>query len=244
VAFFELMLLLGAASLPWCIRKRCWSGAISIVLWAHLALFSARSIPVFVFLAAPWIGCMLSDIGSQSKDSLFGQAICKLREMGSEFQHVERIKRLHLFSAVIVLLVVANLGSKRPGFETTFDPNRFPQSALTLIDRMHARRIFATDQWSDYFLYERWPVIRVFVDGRSDFYGTRMTDRALHIFNARWNWESDLSKSSADMVVVTPTIPLAAVLKGSPGWKLVLDDKSVLVFARSGIFGQPSRLDE
>ena len=33
-------------------------------------------------------------------------------------------------------------------------------------------RIFTHDQWGDYLIYRLYPQTKVFMDGRSDFYGT------------------------------------------------------------------------
>jgi hypothetical protein len=230
--FVEIMLVLGAACLFWCAQRREWNGFLTLLLWLHLGLFAVRSVPMFLFLSAPWIGRMLADV-FESRSNRITRLVSKIAgNFGSEFGPLEQIERLHLASAVAFLFVAASIAAGRPGFKATFDNKAFPQSALAVIDRYKPERVFARDQWSAYLIYERSPRVKVYVDDRSDFYGAEMFERASHILNGRWDWESDLLRTSTDMVIVAPEAPLATVLKSSPRWQLVLDDKSVVAFAR------------
>jgi hypothetical protein len=229
---FEAMLLLGGAALMWCVQRRQWSGALTLLLWAHLALFAIRSIPMYLFLSAPWIGCMLAELLRSKESRAVRWVATRLSRIGTELHPLERIERFHLASAAGLLFTVANIATGHPGFEARFDGKSFPESAVREIDRLHPERIFAKDQWSAYLIYRRFPAIKVFIDDRSDFYGADMLDRVAQILGARWDWEADLLRFSTDMVIVAPDTPLSTVLKGSPRWQLVLDDKSVVVFTR------------
>lgn len=228
--FFEVMLLLGAASLVWCAVHREWYGLMTVLLWAHLGLFAGRNVPMYLFLSAPWIGCMLSD--ALSCDNRLARALRRQSDhLTLEFQPLERIERFYILAATGFAFTALSIAAGTPGFQPKFSPKQFPESALKIIDRYHAQRVFANDQWSAYLIYQRAPAVKVFVDDRSDFYGTAWLERTAHILNARWDWEADLLRFSTDMVIVAPDAPLATVLKSSPRWQLVLDDKSVVVFA-------------
>lgn len=227
--FFEIMLLLGTATVLWCIRKRDWTGAQTIVLWAHLGLFAVRNVPMYLFLTAPFVSAMLSEaVGSGAKVCVWLRS--RFHRIAAEFQPLERIERFHLVSLAAFAFVTLSVLAGNGAFAAQFDPRFFPASALKTIDRYHPKRIFARDQWSAYLLYQRYPQIRVQIDDRSDFYGADMLERVGHILEARWDWEADLLKYSTDMVIVAPDAPLATVLKSSPRWSLVQDDQSVVVF--------------
>jgi hypothetical protein len=159
------------------------------------------------------------------------RAASELAEIDCEFQLLERIKRLHITSVLGILFVLLSVAYARPGIEAQFDTKKFPASAIPVIKAQRARRIFTTDQWSGYLIYQLYPEIRVFVDGRSDFYGGDFGNTCLHTLNARWDWEANLNRFSVDMVIVAPGIPLSTVLKTSPRWRTLLDDGSVTVFA-------------
>lgn len=80
-------------------------------------------------------------------------------------------------------------------------------------------------------IYRFYPDTKVFMDGRSDFYGSDFVDIYLGIVNAGYNWESDLKRFAVDTVVLKPDAPLATVLKQSPRWKLLFDNGTAIVFA-------------
>ena len=49
-------------------------------------------------------------------------------------------------------------------------------------------RLMTTDQWADYMIYLN-PSQKVFVDGRSDFYGPEVGNEYIHLMNGQWDWE-------------------------------------------------------
>ncbi|MBV9266809.1 MAG: hypothetical protein JO061_11635 [Acidobacteriaceae bacterium] len=235
--FFEVMLLLGAAAVVWCVQQRKWAGALTLLLWAHLSLYAVRNVPVFLFLAAPCVACMLKDAAcSACSVPLLRRFLKGVRDIGNEMKPLERTERFYIASAAGLAFIAVSLAAARPGFEPAFDAKRFPISALPVIRQQHANRIFSTDQWSAFLIYHLYPEAKVFIDDRSDFYGDEMIDRTLHILNARWDWETDLKRFSADMVILPPDAPLATALKASGGWETVMDNHSVIVFV-------PRRID-
>lgn len=240
--FVEIMLLMGAASLFWCAKEGRWYGFLTVLMWAHLGLFAVRNIPIYLFLSAPWIGCMLADaVESSSRGARWIRKYCSLPV---EFQPLERLERLYLFAAAGLIIVALNVAAGRGNFSAGFDPKIFPEKSLAMINRYRPTRIFANDQWSAYLIYQCFPKQKVFIDDRSDFYGAAMLDRVGHILNARWDWEADLLRFSTDMVIVAPDAPLATVLKGSPRWQLVLDNRKVVVFERVSIGRATNHPDE
>ncbi|MDQ2775100.1 MAG: hypothetical protein M3Y57_09315 [Acidobacteriota bacterium] len=235
-AFFEIMLLTGAASALWCIQRQKWTGALTLLLWAHLALFSRRNVPMYLLLASPWIAKMVAQMSADGLRSLrlrpwLQRAAGGLAEIALEFRPLERINRLHVTSLFGILFIFLSMASARPGFEAQFNTKRFPASAIPVIQAQNARRIFTNDQWSGYLIYQLYPDVKVFVDGRSDLYGGDFVNSCLHTLNGRWDWEINLNRFSVDMVIVAPGTPLSTVLKMSPRWRTLLDDGSVMVFA-------------
>jgi hypothetical protein len=240
--FFEITLLLGAGSVLWCIQRQRWTGVLTILLWAHLALFSTRNVPIFLLLASPWVAKTTAEMWADALRSLrlrchLQRAASELAEIALEFQPLERIKRLHVTSVLGILFVLLSVASARPGFEAQFDGKKFPAAAIPVIKAQNARRIFTTDQWGGYLISQLYPEIKVFVDGRSDFYGGDFVNSCLHTLNARWDWETILNRFSVDMVIVAPGTPLSTVLKMSPRWRTLLDDGSVTVFAPKSLTG-------
>ncbi|MBV8809735.1 MAG: hypothetical protein JO033_13765 [Acidobacteriaceae bacterium] len=229
--FFECMLLLGIASLGWCVVHRKLGDALSIVLWAHLGLVSGRNIPFYLLVAAPPIACMLRDAfsGLRSFPALarIGEACF---EIGTEFQRFERVERWYPASASVVLVVALLLGSNRPAYAAQFKPENFPVTAMPKLEDVQFSRVFTYDQWADYLIYVRYPSQKVFMDDRTDFYGSDFVTEYQHIVSARYDCEALLKRYGIDAVLIRPDEALATVLKHSPDWVLLFDDGKAAIF--------------
>ena len=59
--FFELMLLLGAATAFWSVMQKRFVSFLLLAGFSHLALLSIRNIPLFMIIAAPAIGLALAE---------------------------------------------------------------------------------------------------------------------------------------------------------------------------------------
>ncbi len=233
--FFECMLLLGVASVFWCVRSGHYAAAITVLLWVHLSLISVRNLPIFLLLGAPWMAATCHDALNHAR-LLPWLKIRKrglLSEIARDFQPLERIERWHVASGMAVVLLAFALASGRPGFEGRFSPKTFPVNAIPSLEAAHASRLFTTDQWADYLIYQFFPSERVFMDGRSDFYGYDLMTKYVHILNARRDWEPDLNRFSIDTVLVSPDVPIASVLRESPHWKIVAEGESFVLFQRN-----------
>ena len=224
----------GIGSAWWCFGRGKFTPALLIVLFGHLALLYGRNIPLFLLVAGPWAAYTVRGVLSRiAWGSRFAACASAAAEISRDLRVFERVGRFHLASAFAVLLVAALFALGRPGFEAQFDPKQFPIETVPSLRAVSKSRIFTYDQWSDYMIYRFFPDTKVFMDGRSDFYGSDFVDTYLGIVNAGYNWESDLKRFAVDTVVLRPDAPLATVLKQSPKWKLLFDNGTAIVFAAS-----------
>jgi hypothetical protein len=60
-AYFETLLVLAIAAALWHLLTGRWVHVLLLLSWSHLALFSARNIPIFAVVAAPGIGLAVRD---------------------------------------------------------------------------------------------------------------------------------------------------------------------------------------
>jgi hypothetical protein len=132
--------------------------------------------------------------------------------------------------------------SGHPGFESHFDAGVFPIQSVPALPAMMKSRVFTYDQWGDYLIYRFYPEARVFMDGRSDFYGREFVDTYLQVLNADHQWESNLQRYGINVVVLKPDAALSKVLKQCRNWNLVFDNGSVLVF-KAVSNGTPEQLN-
>jgi hypothetical protein len=229
--FFECMLLLGGASVFWCLQLGKVTSALAILCWAHLALFSGRNIPLFLMVAAPAVAGLLQEgIARFRTTPALGMVFRTISEICEEIQPLERVRRVHLVSAAAVVVMAGLFASGARGFDGRFNADTFPVQAVPVIEASTARRILTYDQWADYLIYRLYPAKQVFLDGRSDFYGGEFVTAGQRILGAQYDCLKQLNHFAVDMVIVKPDAPLSTLLKGAPGWKMLFDDGKVLVF--------------
>jgi hypothetical protein len=235
-SFFEAMLVLAAISAVANLARRRFTEPLLLLVLAHAALLAGRNIAIFVIVAAPSIAATIDQFVKKLPEMPLAAwlrvAAESFNRVADEAQTMDRMPRLHLVSLLGVLLVAALLYAPHPpkNFRSEFDPKNFPTAALATLRSDPGAHVFTFDQWGDYLIYRLYPGHKVFVDGRSDFYGNDFEDKVLSILNAGYDWEKTLNKFGVDTVLLPPSTPLAGVLKESSRWRVVYDDHTSLVF--------------
>jgi len=102
----------------------------------------------------------------------------------------------------------------------------------TQLQRDPAGRIFTKDQWGGYLIYRFAGRAKVFMDGRSDFYGKDLLETYAQITEVKPGWDTALKKYDVRFVLVPPDNALSSVLQLSPGWKRIYSDRVASVFER------------
>ena len=124
-----------------------------------------------------------------------------------------------------------------PRFQAEYDSGQYPVAALAALG--DSDRIFASDTWGGYLIYRRYPA-KVFVDGRSDFYGPAFEAEYADVLGVRYNWESTLAGHDVDTILLAVDAPLSGALKSSRKWRVVYDDGVAIVF-RAAALTPPNR---
>ena len=238
---FESMLLLGAGVVFWSLRRRSYIEAVLIVAFAHGALLAARNIPLYTIVAAPPIAAMMAEwlaaFPNFETATWLRATVRKFNSSAARLTDTDLIGRWHVLSAAAVAVVAALLFAPHPprAFRPEFDPKNYPAAAVARISRHELglrvpAHIFTSDQWGDYLIYRLYPRIRVFIDGRSDFYGADFEQKAVDALTVKDGWEATLARFGVDAVLLPPGAPLSGALKISTNWRLVYDDGVALVF--------------
>ncbi len=231
--YFEVMILLAVAGAAWSLYQRSFGWPLLLAVWLHLALFSARNIPIFLIVAAPVAAEALQQgllrIRQASVAGWLERAAAAIENLGREVAAVDRVPRLHLVScaAAALLLAVCYSASAPPKFRSEYDSKAYPTMAL---DALQGGRVFAPDEWGDYLIYRLYPNTRVYVDGRFDFYGAPFTEEYLDVMNVKHGWDQHLRRYAIDTVLLPVDAPLAGALKEASAWRPVYDDGVAIVF--------------
>jgi hypothetical protein len=238
--YFEPLMFLTVLTALWDARHRRFADVFLSLGWLHLALVARRNLPIFAFAAAPLVARAIVAATDAARDkhltAWIGRAASWFRTNSASFEQTDRLWRLHLASIVPILIAGALLLAPKPvsaKFTPTFDPSYFPEGAIPAIQAPETHRVFAIDQWGDYLIYRLYPSKRVFVDGRSDFYGDKFNLRCLDILDVKYGWEKTLDQYDIDTILLSPASPLATTLKISRDWRVVYDDGIAVVFRRA-----------
>jgi hypothetical protein len=233
----ESMAGLGVVAAGWCLYRRRFAHTFMVLGWLQLALFAARNLPIYMIVAAPIVATtvheLLLHLRSASMAPWIGRAVSSFERVTEELAVMDRPARWHLVSAAAFLLVVSLLNAPSASrlFRAEYDPAKYPADALqALRGGEFARSVFTDDEWGDYLIYKLHPATRVFIDGRSDFYGDQFIEEYRDVLFARYRWEETLEKSGVDTVLLPIDTPLVGALKESTRWRPVYDDGVAIVF--------------
>jgi hypothetical protein len=92
----------------------------------------------------------------------------------------------------------------------------------------------APDQWGDYLIFKGYPEQKVFIDGRSDFYGPELGKEYLDMVQGRYDWRALMDKYHFDLVLAPADWPLVSLLKNQADWGVVEDDGKAVLMRKLG----------
>ncbi|HSW51549.1 MAG TPA: hypothetical protein VLH09_15290, partial [Bryobacteraceae bacterium] len=229
---FELLLVAALVLTGWLASRRRIADGLLVLVWAHLALGSVRHVPLFVLLTAPMVAAEASGLWERWASRRSARSLGRIlwqsgQDLGAGF------RRPSAWSALAVAgLLLATPAAKWP---RDFPEATFPVALIrTSASHLSGARLFTSDQWGDYLIYRNWPGQKVFIDGRSDFYGPAVGGDYLRLVEGRPGWESLLDKYDFSAALVPRQWPLAALLEGDSGWSLAQQDRLASLFVRSG----------
>ena len=239
--FFEPMLLLGLSAAVWSLFRRDYVYTLLIAGWAHLALVTVRNTPIFLIVAAPPAAAMLESLLRELpvKDLAvwLRRAALNFERFAADFTETDAVARVHLASAAAVgLLAVLFYAPNAPAqCRAEYDAKHYPAKAVEVLRQSGAEEnIFTEDAWGGYLIYRLYPANKVFIDGRSDFYGSDFNEKYLDVMSVRYDWEKNLDQYHVNTILLSPNVSLAGTLKESRRWRTVYDDGVAIVFRANG----------
>ena len=230
---FEALLIAGLVVTGFLLRKQRVGEALCVLFLAHASLLSVRHAPLYAAVAAPLVGAQLSEWWRLWAERL--PRASAIRILGQLGEDLVPVFRRNTFWPALVIVVLACLDAPLKW------PHDFPSENFP-VDMIHANagllqsgRLLTTDQWGDYIIYAFYPKQKVFVDGRSDFYGSKLGGEYLHLTQGAYDWSAILDRYQFQVALLPVDLPLTALLKVEPGWRVVSDDHHTLLLARIGL---------
>ena len=212
-----------------------------MLLWAHAGLLAARNIPIFMICGRACCGRRDQEwLQHRAADwNVAGwvrTAITKFNRMAAETAETEAVEPLapgergglHCWWRRSSARRIRPRSSAPSSIRSDY-----PAAAVATLRRDTAARIFTDDEWGDYLIWSLYPKNRVFVDGRSDFYGDDFEDKYIDVLKVKYGWEKTLARFGVDTILLPPDAPLTGALKESSRWRVVYDDGIALVFRKN-----------
>jgi len=227
---FEVVLILALLVVTLLLRGRRITEALWVIFLAHSALTSLRHAPLLALVAIPLIAEELSSLwkrwaGKLPQNSVFGT----LHTLGWDL--AEPFRRSSIWIALTVIVVAC---APLP-WPADFPQELFPSTVVAHHrQRFETGRVLTTDQWGDYLIFHFYPRLKVYVDGRSDFYGEPLGQEYLHVLQLSADWQRIFERRGFDTVLLGPDWPLVQMLKQSADWRIAEETgKAILFIQRS-----------
>jgi hypothetical protein len=197
---YEVLLLSGLIVIGFLLRRRLFVEALWILFLAHSSLTSVRHAPLYAAVA-----CALDRLRNQRvvacrnrrPEKIFGGA----NSLPDGVRPGAGFRRTSIWP-VLFILVLAALDAP-VNWPRDFPSDRFP----TAIVHQHAGliasgRLLTPDQWGDYIIYSFYPRQKVYVDGRSDFYGEKLGQEYLHLMQGAYDWRAIMDRNRFDVALL------------------------------------------
>ncbi len=228
---FELILFAGLMTVPWLVSRRQIVPALWILFWAHNALTTIRHIALFGIVATPWIALFFSELWARLTVSAPRASVAGI--LGQLAADVTPACSRNTLWAAVPIVVLALLPNAQVGWPADFPKQKFPvEMAARHSGIVSGGRLLTQDQWADYLIYRFFPRQRVFIDGRSDFYGQAIGNDYIAVTQGLPNWEKLLRQYEFDRVLCPVKWPLYSLLRLHPQWRLVDEDSLAALFER------------
>jgi hypothetical protein len=230
-AQLHLMILffLGLIVITPLLAKRRVTEALWILFLAYSALTSVRHGPIFTLVAVPIIAVELSEwwtawVSHQPKNSIPAVLDGIAAQLGAGF------RRPSLWTLVAVLFIALTGSIHWP---TDFPEKNFPEEIIQRhADQIATARILTTDQWGDYLIYRNYPRQRVFLDGRTNYYGPKILSEYSGMMDGQRTWREILERYRFDLILCSPDAALASLIRIDPEWRTVDSDTKAVLFAK------------
>jgi hypothetical protein len=212
------------------LSRRRVTEALWILLWAHASLTSVRHVPLFTIVAAPLAAAELTRWLAALTEGKPGTSLAViLRRCGEDLAPGVRRTSAWALAPWLVLALVETPAVWPEDFPSQLFPTEMVKKHGA---KLAVSRVFTTDQWADYLIYHHYPRQRVFVDGRSDFYGPEVGNRYLRILHGHSDWRKTFELYGFTYALVGPDTAIASLLKQDFRWRVVADDGRAILFAR------------
>ena len=223
---YLLLLMLGILAIS---RAKVNIIELSLVLFfTYMALYSARHIPLFAIVVAPILVRHIELMLQKSNSKLINLFKSRSKNLAS----LDAQLKGYVWPVVVTIAVCSLANAAFIQF--SFDKASAPIGAVNFLKSQNMKgNMFNSDPFGDYVIYAAWPEYKVFVDGRSDMYGSNRMKEYMKVAFVQPGWKEILAKYDINFVIYNANSPLSLVLNESDKWRLIYADKTANIFIRN-----------
>ncbi|MGA2285973.1 MAG: hypothetical protein ABSG55_06865 [Dehalococcoidia bacterium] len=214
-----LTLVLLAVSLPWQ-RRRPFLAILSLAAVA-LGVQAARNLPFAVLLLLPVAGSAAAD---------HWRAASRAWDSGMTFRTLPGVA-LTGGLAVCLLAIAPSFGASLSGFRPSNDG--YPSGGVSFIESNYSgARLFNDYGWGGYVIDRLYPNTPVFIDGREEFYGSKIFGDYIHVLRVDDGWDDLLSQYGVEVALIERDSKLAKAMRDAGDWQEEFSGPVESVFIR------------
>jgi hypothetical protein len=206
-----------------------------------LALRSARGLPLVALVLLPIAGAHLTAIWKNAaSSSVLRPALRRWLERacayGEQLRAVERRSASPLWvlpALAVASILAAPFAAARAGFPVA----EFPVTAAARLEQLAPElfrpdgRLLAPDKFGGYLIYRFDGRVKVFFDGRSDFYGADFLNNYRRLVQVRPGWRQELDRFGFTHALLPNDYSLVDALERS-GWSVLYRDGAAVLLKR------------
>ena len=225
--YFEALFAIAAWLAVRLALERKFAAALLVAFWGHAALQSVRHVPILTILVLPLLA---GELGRLWRWLLDKAAIMRTLDNIAQDYHFS-LRRISIWPLAVTLLLCSPLVSL-PIPEDFSDPRYPVEMVRRHADLLSTGRLFAPDTWGDYLLFHGYPKQRVFIDGRSDFYGEKLSHDYMDILFAHHSCPELLERYRVESALIPADSALATLLGENTRWRRIDGDNTAVMFVK------------
>jgi len=198
------------------------------IVFANMALFSQRFIPLFCIVMAPIFVRNAQWILDQRKRRF----VDLFQRKSSDICLMDASASGYLWLVLGILIVALAVGTNR--IEHKFDESRKPVEAVNFLKKVLLKgNMFNDDEFGDYIIYSAYPQYKVFIDSRIDMYGVDQFRDYLTMVYLKPGWEKIIEKYKINWIILNSDSILSRYLMERKDWRLIYSDRVANIFVRN-----------
>ena len=210
--------------------RRQWTECLWILIFAAGSLTSARHIPLFIVTVLPLIASEATELWNELTA---GQSRASLLGVLADLSDQATVKMQSLSVWTFAMIAAVALFANPHNWPTDLSEKYFPRTAAhRFAPQLAAAHVFTSDQWGDYLLWTGYPRQRVFMDGRSDFFGESIGREYTTVLYAGPGWRQVLERYQINMILLPPETPVLEFLAADTAWSVLYRDPQSVLLAR------------